>query len=563
MVLKRIIRQFLNQHLSENIRPGQKFDRKAKKIVQNRNYFRYIPLRKRIGRVHSYLKNSQIYSLNDKINQVKYKYNKDPIESKYDPFFKYIERCSTLIKNVEKSSTHYKSELCQDESVNNLTCKVNKRFRPRNQWTGLDVNWLRWPSRLYKSQKSRYYLYTLNQYKVGFARKYDRRDASSIYKSQLMERKKLGLLYGNLSKKEIYRTIQRAEKFRGVFRENVLRVLESRLDVILYRIGFFKTIPSARQWIIHRKILVNQQVVTIAHYQVKAGDVISVDRVERDILKQGIERRFSMMKNLKSYRTRRHKWPFVGVEDEKMLKKIVKLKSGMLNYFKELLFKDTKSRIKKSSKELSLSRRRKRRSNKVLRRSTKFLRRYNRFLRRHNNRPRFRIGKKHIDKQQTNRTTLVHDKKFVYNKEKFHDGVRQRRDKKIVSFETKKSKPLFVISDTRKQDSKLKQQQKLSDWSETIKQLIKIKKIARLTSKEYGLKIRDPLFTYKCLMLLKNPASRFFSRYTTRRPTFRGIKKPLHLEISYQTLTAIYLYSPQKVFFPVNLDIDGIKKSYY
>ena len=235
----------------------------------------------------------------------------------------------------------------------------------------------------------------------------------------------------------------------------------------------------------------------------------------------------------------------------------------MLNYFKELLFKDTKSRIKKSSKELSLSRSRKRRSNKVLRRSTKFLRRYNRFLRRHNNRPRFRIGKKHIDKQQTNRTTLVHDKKFVYNKEKFHDGVRQRRDKKIVSFETKKSKPLFVIFDTRKQDSKLKQQQKLSDWSETIKQLIKIKRIARLTSKEYGLKIRDPLFTYKCLMLLKNPASPFFSRYTTRRPTFRGIKKPLHLEISYQTLTAIYLYSPQKVFFPVNLDIDGIKKSYY
>ena len=140
MVLKRIIRQFLNQHLSENIRPGQKFDRKAKKIVQNRNYFRYIPLRKRIGRVHSYLKNSQIYSLNEKINQVKYKYNKDPIESKYAPFFKYIERCSTLIKNVEKSSIHYKSELSQDDSVNNLTCKINKRFNNTNQWTGLDIN---------------------------------------------------------------------------------------------------------------------------------------------------------------------------------------------------------------------------------------------------------------------------------------------------------------------------------------------------------------------------------------------------------------------------------------
>ena len=104
-----------------------------------------------------------------------------------------------------------------------------------------------------------------------------------IYKSAINRTQKLGLLYGNLSKKEIFRTIQRAEKYRGVLRENILRVLESRLDVILYRIGFFKTIPSARQWIIHRKILVNQQVVTIPHYQVKAGDVISVARVKSDI----------------------------------------------------------------------------------------------------------------------------------------------------------------------------------------------------------------------------------------------------------------------------------------
>ena len=48
MVLKRIIRQFLNQHFPENIIPAQKLDRKAKKILENQNYFRYIPLLRRI-----------------------------------------------------------------------------------------------------------------------------------------------------------------------------------------------------------------------------------------------------------------------------------------------------------------------------------------------------------------------------------------------------------------------------------------------------------------------------------------------------------------------------------
>ena len=100
-------------------------------------------------------------------------------------------------------------------------------------------------------------------------------------------------------------------------------------------------------------------------------------------------------------------------------------------------------------------------------------------------------------------------------------------------------------------------------WFETIRQLKKLKNIATLTTKEYHKKIRDPLFTYKFLILLKKTAPTFFSGYKKKNRTFCSIKKPLHLEISYQTLTAIYLYSPQKLFFPVILDIDGVKKSYY
>ena len=566
MVLKRIIRQYLNQHLPENIKPGQRLDRKAKKIIQNRNYFRYIPLFKRIKRAHSYLKKSQVSSVNENKNQVKYKSKQIRLKSKYNAFFKNIHQCRTLIKKPDKSSLHFKTELGKDYFVNNLTCNINKEIISANQWTGLDIHYLTWRSRFYKFKTSKYYLYTLNQYKVGFARKHDRRDLSSIYKSQLIERKKLGLLYGNLSKKEIFRTIQRAEKYRGVLRENILRVLESRLDVILYRIGFFKTIPSARQWIIHRKILVNQQVVTIPHYQVKAGDVISVARVKSDILRRVIKKRFSLLakrdliKNFKSSGSpHKIEWPFLP--NYKVLNQMIQF--GILNQLKKYLLQATKKIIENKIKEPGLSIKWQRRHR---------LQRYKKLLLRQRKRIRYPRWIRNRKKQQRFRTILLNDKKNRYKKQKLHHAYRSyrlrfaRKGKKFVPFQRKRknNNPFFATFKTRKQHSKLKQQKKcLLAWFETIRRLIKLKNIATLTRKEYHKKIRDPLFTYKFLILLKKTAPTFFSGYQKKNRTFCSIKKPLHLEISYQTLTAIYLYSPQKLFFPVILDIDGVKKSYY
>ena len=608
MVLKRIIRQYLNQHLPENIKPGQRLDRKAKKIIQNQNYFRYIPLLKRIKRAHSYLKYSQVSGVNKNRNQVKYKSKQIRLKSKYNAFFKNIHQCGTLIKKTDKSSLHFKTELGKDYFVNNLTCNINKELISSNQWTGLDINYLTWRSSFYKFKRSKYYLYTLNQYKVGFARKHDRRDLSSIYKSQLIERKKLGLLYGNLSKKEIFRTIQRAEKYRGVLRENILRVLESRLDVILYRIGFFKTIPSARQWIIHRKILVNQQVVTIPHYQVKAGDVISVARVKSDILRRVIKKRFlvskkpHLMKNLKSSglvslkpHPQKMEWPFLP--NYKVLNQMIQF--GILNQLKNYLLQATKKIIENKIKQPGLSIKwqrwhRLQRYKKLLLRQRKRIKypRWYASLRS----PSERSERWNRKKQQRFRTILLNDKKNRYKKQKLHHPYRsyrlrrerfsrfarsERSETKFVPFrgffETKRKRknnnPFFATFKTRKQHSKLKQQKKcLLTWFETIRRLIKLKNIATITRKEYHKKIRDPLFTYKFLILLKktarfasdaSEATTFFSGYQKKNRTFCSIKKPLHLEISYQTLTAIYLYSPQKLFFPVILDIDGVKKSYY
>lgn len=552
MVLKRIIRQFLNQHFPENIIPAKKLDRKSKKILENQNYFRYIPLLRRIKKAQSYLKKSQIYRVNDKIDQSTHQYNHDQLKNQYHPFFKDIEQCSTSITCVDTSTIHRKTELCKDYSINQFSPDLYKNIIPFNQWTGIDINCLTLRNKFYRLQKARYYLYSLSQYKAGFARKYDRRDPSSFYKSQLMERKKLGLLYGNLSKKEIYRTIQRAEKYRGVLRENILRLLESRLDVILYRIGFFKSIPSARQGIIHRNILVNQQVVTIAHYQVKAGDMISVDRKKSSNLKDVIQRRLERILFLdfnQRRQTQSRFWPFIG--NRRVLKKIIKF--ATLKNFKKYILQAINKTVQNHCNQLGLSR-------KTSHRYTKFLHKYQKRF----NNPRWKSKR---NSHQRNYINGVDHNKFLHNKQKLHHR------KSMVFFQRKHKKPLrdarFVFfkkiaKENKKKWLKLVQQRTtLAYCFKTIKRLKILTTIATLASKEYNIKMRDPLFSYKFLTLIKNTKAPFFSSYITKMPAFFGIKKPLHLEISYRTLTAIYLYSPQKLFFPVNLDIDGVKKSYY
>lgn len=542
MVLKRIIRQYLNQHLPENIMPAQKLDRKARKIVENQNYFRYVPLRRRIKKADSYLKNFQIYPVNDNVDPLKQKFNQDHLKIKYHPFFEYIEQCSTSITHLEKSYTHHKTELCRDYFLRHFSPPLEKNLILSNHWTGVDINSLTLPSRFYKLQKAKYYLYSLSHHKVGFARKYDRQRPSSIYKSQLMERKKLGLLYGNLSKKEIYRTIETAEKYRGVFRENVLRILESRLDVILHRIGFFNSIPSARQSIIHRKILVNQQVVTIPHYQVKAGDVVSVDRSESTPLGEALDGRFDLKKVFKSNESRPiGSWPFMP--NRGVLKKIIKF--ATLNQLKKNLFQAAKKLLESHFNQLTL-----------LPKSTR-LRIYEKFLHMQQRKFKYQRWSRPWKGAQPYKNRLLGDQKYRNKKQQLYGN------KNLESFKKEKNSSLFkkIIN---KKYSKLRRQRKgLALCFDGMKQIKILKTIATLARKEHGIKLRDPLFSYKFLTLLKNRSSAPSLHHINKMGPLLGIKKPLHLEISYKTLTAIYLYSPQKIFFPVNLDIEGVKKSYY
>ena len=103
----------------------------------------------------------------------------------------------------------------------------------------------------------------------------DRRKKLSEYGIQMQEKQKVRILYG-LNEKQFRRTFERASKMKGIAGENLLVLLESRLDNMVYRLGMARTRSSARQIVNHGHILVNGKKVDIPSYTTKVGDVISV-----------------------------------------------------------------------------------------------------------------------------------------------------------------------------------------------------------------------------------------------------------------------------------------------
>jgi small subunit ribosomal protein S4 len=97
----------------------------------------------------------------------------------------------------------------------------------------------------------------------------------SDYGLQLREKQKVKRMYGVLER-QFRRYFAEAERRRGNTGENLLTLLESRLDNVVYRMGFGSTRAEARQLVSHKGITVNGQVVNIPSFSVKAGDTVSV-----------------------------------------------------------------------------------------------------------------------------------------------------------------------------------------------------------------------------------------------------------------------------------------------
>jgi small subunit ribosomal protein S4 len=102
-----------------------------------------------------------------------------------------------------------------------------------------------------------------------------RRRASSEYNVQLREKQKMRRIYGVLER-QFHTYFKKAAQKQGVTGENLLRLLELRLDNIVYRLGFAPSRSAARLLALHNHFIVNNKKVNVPSYQLKEGDVIQV-----------------------------------------------------------------------------------------------------------------------------------------------------------------------------------------------------------------------------------------------------------------------------------------------
>ncbi|MCB1681675.1 MAG: 30S ribosomal protein S4 [Rhodospirillales bacterium] len=124
-----------------------------------------------------------------------------------------------------------------------------------------------------------------------------RRGKPTGYGIQLMAKQKLKGYYGNIGERQFRRYFEEASRMKGDTSQNLIGLLERRLDAVIYRACFAPTVFSARQIVNHRHVTVNGKVINIPSYLVKEGDVIeirekskkmpiimaAVETVERDV----------------------------------------------------------------------------------------------------------------------------------------------------------------------------------------------------------------------------------------------------------------------------------------
>lgn len=108
-----------------------------------------------------------------------------------------------------------------------------------------------------------------------------KRKTMGEYALQLREKQKAKYTYGVLER-QFRKTFDEASRRKGVTGENLIRLLEARLDNTVYRLGIAASRPAARQLVSHKHVTVNGEVVNIPSFQLKAGDIISLKEKDKE-----------------------------------------------------------------------------------------------------------------------------------------------------------------------------------------------------------------------------------------------------------------------------------------
>lgn len=380
-------------------------------------------------------------------------------------------------------------------------------------------------------------LFSLDQFLFEFSKKtYQQRKTGEFFQ-QLKERKKLSVFYGYLSQKQLQRLFVQGTKKKGYFTKNILSLLERRLDVVVYRSGLVKTIAEARQLIRHQKIQVNSRKITVPSYCLNPGDIISL---KAETIDKKISEIQDQIKN---------KRKFLRIFGELFSR----LQTN--SYLTRQNFQQKKSTVQSkivcnSLIQLMLTRIKLRSFLNVNKKNIKFKNKN------------FMLA---LLKWKTPSISLMSSKNSFFEKNK------QSNQQEV-----------FYACGGSLQKSPIFWSTRLTNLIKRIKN-IKIQREFKSYKSSQNLHKKNQILLKDCFLLfLKHLShSKKFSclislnlkKYLVKRShysqksvfkkvlDFRTVK-PIHLEISYNLLTIIYLFSPQRINFPFYIDLDLIKRSF-
>ena len=430
-----------------------------------------------------------------------------------------------------------------------------------------------------RSRQRRYkFLFPLYRLKSELSKRESQYGKIELYKKQIQERKKLAFIYGALSKNSIKKLVKRARSLSSTGNPSMQSIgaastkprrpstgekphigsggglcssrglvllLESRLDVALFRASFFSSVPMARQWISHNRVIVNKRKVCVPSYQLKAGDCIEILPLSTLPLKESQTRR---IRKILPFRRSRQK-----LVTPSLIRDWCSFETLLAKPKTHLHPVDLKSEeIYKSGALIK--------KNKILAPLTTI---QNLSLMRDHL---LSVWGKAVSSQSSTslQTGYANRANHQINPapvepSSLRAGNRNSPTQKNSPFSGSNQEipPLFYKSDSflskkrnKGKGGKIPNQnrRKTRTSSASIQNALRkgVTLFGRLQKREL-----DTLDFLNAKQALIQPRK--------RRQRLAGLQvsslKPLHLEVSYRLLTAIFLYSPQKVAYPASLDL--------
>jgi ribosomal protein S4 len=414
------------------------------------------------------------------------------------------------VKESLKRASISKSLKIQDKPISFNIPKIDLSPEKINSFTKLSNKIITTSNILLKKNKKLYY--SLDQFFFELTKKQTSSKKLSEFAQQQKERKKLAYIYGGLSKKQLLSVFEKAKHLEGSFAENLLKILESRLDVTLVRACFFKNISTANQWISHKKIVVNNKIVNIPGYLLQPGDVISIKKTDFLFFAKFLKYNIKKMIKKRNNRTLLTMGfcPKKEIPDEVSLSL---LSSAVAKH--KMLNKVSYNNLKKEVTTFVTS--------KMA-----------------NNSNMFKFFIKNLLINSVEKT------KNSYGPKEGSIISPHRVNALDTKYQFPKGEP-FLRKNKLLMGNKKKQ---------IIKKNIFFALVKKIQT--------HPFFCYTNFFLLQFKS--FLKKKKQLKQKLTSMRyspmKPINLEVSYKILTIIYLYSPQKITFPASINFDLIYKSF-